>query len=148
MKRDSFLVLTIVAGLLAAALLMRWNDAHSREPSAQFAEEQLYLNGPAMKRLTLAFNGVAADWYWIRSLQYVGRKIVNYEDTHAGNFDLSKLSSLDLRAIVTRACRCASGDLSFIWELGVWLGRLSTNDKSPVDLSSTDPGNQRTAVAR
>ena len=52
-----------------------------------------------MKRLTLAFNGVAADWYWIRSLQYVGRKIVNYEDTHAGNFDLSSLSSLDLRLL-------------------------------------------------
>jgi transcriptional regulator with XRE-family HTH domain len=58
------------------------------------------------------------------------------------------LSSLDLRAIVTRACRCASSDLRFIWELGVWLGRLTTNDKSSVDLSSTDPGNQQTAVAR
>jgi hypothetical protein len=58
------------------------------------------------------------------------------------------LSSLNLRAIVTRACRCASGDLSFIWELGVWVGRLTTTDKSSVDLSSTDPANQRTAVAR
>ena len=28
MKRDYFLVLTIVVGLLAAALVMRWNDAH------------------------------------------------------------------------------------------------------------------------
>ena len=99
MKRDYFLVLTIVVGLPAAALVMRWNDAHSRDLSAQFAEEQLYLNGPAMKRLTLAFNGVAADWYWIRALQYVGRKIVNYEDTHAGNFDLSSLSSLDVRLL-------------------------------------------------
>jgi tetratricopeptide (TPR) repeat protein len=99
MKRDYFLVLTIVVGLLAAALVMRWNDAHSSDPRTQYAEEQLYLNGPAMKRLTLAFNGVAADWYWIRSLQYVGRKIVNYEDTHAGNFDLSSLSSLDLRLL-------------------------------------------------
>jgi len=99
MKRDYFLVLTIVVGLLAATIVVRWNDAHSRDQSAQFAEEQLYLNGPAMKRLTLAFNGVAADWYWLRSLQYVGRKIVNYEDTHPGNFDLSKLSSLDLRLL-------------------------------------------------
>ena len=99
MKRDYLLVLTIVVGLLAGALVIRWNDAHSRDPQAQYAEEQLYLNGPAMKRLTLAFNGVAADWYWIRSLQYVGRKIVNYEDTHAGNFDLASLSSLDLRLL-------------------------------------------------
>jgi tetratricopeptide (TPR) repeat protein len=99
MKRDYFLILTIVVGLMAAALLTRWNDEHSRDLKTQFAEEPLYLNGPAMKRLTLSFNGVAADWYWLKSLQYVGRKIVNYEDTHAGNFDLASLSSLDLRLL-------------------------------------------------
>jgi tetratricopeptide (TPR) repeat protein len=99
MKRDSFLVLAIVAGLLAAALLTRWNDEHKPALPTEPTEEQLYLNGPAMKRLTLAFNGVASDWYWLRSLQYVGRKIVNYEDTHAGNFDLAGLSSLDLRLL-------------------------------------------------
>jgi tetratricopeptide (TPR) repeat protein len=99
MKRDYFLVLTIVVGLSGAALVMRWNDAHSRDLAAQFPEEPLYLNGPAMKRLTLAFNGVAADWYWMRSLQYVGRKVIKYEDAHAGQFDLNDLSSLDLRLL-------------------------------------------------
>jgi tetratricopeptide (TPR) repeat protein len=99
MKRDYFLVLTIVAGLTAAALLTHWNDERNRNLRVQLADEQLYLNGPAMKRLTLAFNGIAADWYWIRSLQYVGRRIVNYEDTHSGNFDLNSLSSLDLRLL-------------------------------------------------
>ena len=99
MKRDHLLILTIVAGLAAAALTTRWSDAHRRDLETQFAEEPLYLNGPAMKRLTLAFNGVAADWYWMRSLQYVGRKIVNYEDKGNGNFDLSDLSSLDLRLL-------------------------------------------------
>ena len=99
MKRDYLLVLTIVVGLSAAAITTRWNDAHRRDLAAQFPEEPLYLNGPAMKRLTLAFNGVAADWYWMRSLQYVGRKIIKYEDAHAGNFDLHDLSSLDLRLL-------------------------------------------------
>lgn len=99
MKRDHLLILTIVAGLAAAALMTRWNDANRRDLETQFAEEPLYLNGPAMKRLTLAFNGVAADWYWMRSLQYVGRKIVNYEDKGNGNFDLNDLSSLDLRLL-------------------------------------------------
>jgi tetratricopeptide (TPR) repeat protein len=99
MKREYLLVLAIVVGLPAAALLTRWNDQHRHAPNEQFAEEQLYLNGPAMKRITLAFNGVAADWYWLRSLQYVGRKIVNYEDTHTGNFSLKDLSSLDLRLL-------------------------------------------------
>jgi tetratricopeptide (TPR) repeat protein len=99
MKRDLFLVLVIVVGLPAAALLTHWNEGHSRDLKVQSADEQLYLNGPAMKRLTLAFNGIAADWYWMRSLQYVGRKMVAYEDTHTGNLDLNSLSFLDLRLL-------------------------------------------------
>lgn len=99
MKRDFLLVLTIVLGLSAAALTTRWNDARHHDLETQFADEPLYLNGPAMKRITLAFNGVAADWYWMRSLQYVGGKVIKYEDTRAGNFNLSDLSSLDLRLL-------------------------------------------------
>jgi tetratricopeptide (TPR) repeat protein len=99
MKRDLFLVSVIVVGLTVAGLVTRWNDAHQRDHVTQFAEEPLYLNGPAMKRITLAFNGVAADWYWMRSLQYVGRKIIKYGDTHPGDFDLGDLSSLDLRLL-------------------------------------------------
>ena len=92
-------MITIAAGLFVAALISHWNDQRPHNASSQFAEEQLYLNGPTMKRLTLSFNGIAADWYWMRSLQYVGGKIVNYEDTHAGKFDLNDLSSLDLRLL-------------------------------------------------
>ena len=99
MKKDYLLVLIITVGLSVAALVTRWSDAQPHNTTAQFAEEPLYLNGPAMKRLTLAFNGVAADWYWIRSLQYVGRKIVTFEDSHDGRFNLNDLSVLDLRAL-------------------------------------------------
>lgn len=99
MKRDYLLIVTIAAGLMAAALVAHRNDVHRRDVPAQFAEEPLYLNGPAMKRITLAFNGIAADFYWMRSLQYVGRKIINYEDTHAGKLRLSDLSALDLRLL-------------------------------------------------
>ena len=99
MKKDYLLVLIIIVGLSAAAIVTRWSDAQPGNTAARFGEEPLYLNGPAMKRLTLAFNGVAADWYWIRSLQYVGRKIVNFEDSHDGRFNLNDLSVLDLRAL-------------------------------------------------
>lgn len=98
MKKDYVLVLVIIVGLSAAALVTRWSDGQARNTSA-FTEEPLYLNGPAMKRLTLAFNGVAADWYWIRSLQYVGRKVVNFEDTHGARLNLNDLSGLDLRLL-------------------------------------------------
>jgi tetratricopeptide (TPR) repeat protein len=57
------------------------------------------MNGRSAKRMTLAFNGLASDWYWMRSLQYVGRKIVTYEDEHNGKFDLGDLAKLDLRLL-------------------------------------------------
>ena len=99
MKRDALLVLTIIVGLAAAALIARWSDAHRVDISAQFAEEQLYLGGSTAKRASLAFNGLAADWYWMRSLQYVGRKLINYEDTHSDQFQLTSLNMLDLRLL-------------------------------------------------
>ena len=99
MKKNMILVLTIVLGLATVVLLARWMDDHRRDPQTQTSEEPLYLNGATARHLSLAFNGLAADWYWMRSLQYVGRKIIGYEDTHGGNFDLSNLSSLDLRLL-------------------------------------------------
>ena len=99
MRREAALVLVLVAGLAVSAALSRWLDTHRTDHEKQFAESQLYLSGPAAKRLTLAFNGLAADWYWMRSLQYVGRKIVNHQDTHESHFVLSDLGSLDLRLL-------------------------------------------------
>ncbi|HEX6187314.1 MAG TPA: hypothetical protein VFZ40_04485 [Pyrinomonadaceae bacterium] len=99
MKREAALILMLVAGLAVSASLSRWLDTHRTDQAKQFAESRLYLSGPAAKRLTLAFNGLAADWYWMRSLQYVGRKIVSHQDTHNGEFGLSDLSSLDLRLL-------------------------------------------------
>ncbi|MFS8086886.1 MAG: hypothetical protein ACMG6H_14730, partial [Acidobacteriota bacterium] len=114
MKKDYPLVLIIIVGLSAAALVTRWSDANHRDTTAQFAEEPLYLNGPVMKRITLAFNGVAADWYWIRSLQYVGRKIVNFEDTNTGRFNLNDLSVLDLRVLPSLLRMSATLDPQFM----------------------------------
>ena len=99
MKRDLTLAVVLLFALSAAVLLSRWIDARRAGPGANFGEEQLYLNGPTARRLTLGFNGLAADWYWMRSLQYVGRKIVSYEDTHTGQFNLNDLSTLDLKLL-------------------------------------------------
>ena len=99
MKREAALVVVLVAGLGVSVALSRWLDARRTDQAKQFSESQLYLSGPAAKRLTLSFSGLAADWYWMRSLQYVGGKIVKYQDTHDGQFMLTNLSSLDLRLL-------------------------------------------------
>ena len=48
--------------------------------------------------MSLGFNGLIADWYWMRSLQYVGRKVLSRPGRsmldNLGNLDLKQLPSL------------------------------------------------------
>src|ERR1700704_4928508 len=76
------LALVILVGILSAVMLTRRLDAQRQDMGTRLDEVQLYLKGRTARRLSLAFNGLAADWYWMRSLQYVGRKAVQYQDTH------------------------------------------------------------------
>ncbi|HKG79812.1 MAG TPA: hypothetical protein VKA78_10345, partial [Pyrinomonadaceae bacterium] len=69
--------LVVVAGLACAALLVCWMDTLRPPVDPNTIDESLYLNGKTAKRISLGFNGLAADWYWMRSLQYVGRKIMS-----------------------------------------------------------------------
>jgi tetratricopeptide (TPR) repeat protein len=99
MKKTVTLILIIVLGLSVVVLLAHRMDAHRGESQIQTGEEALYLKPTTARRLSLAFNGLAADWYWMRSLQYVGRKIVSFEDKHGGNFDLGDLSAMDMQML-------------------------------------------------
>lgn len=89
------LVIVIVAGVLAAVSLSRWLDGHRAPLNADIPDESLYLNGKTARRMSLAFNGLAADWYWMRSLQYVGKKIINLPD----NVELDNLGQLNLKTL-------------------------------------------------
>jgi len=76
-SRQRWLMLIVIGGLVSVAGLSRWLDSHPQPTDANIAEEQLYLNGATARRISLGFNGLAADWYWMRALQYVGGKIIN-----------------------------------------------------------------------
>jgi len=94
--REYALVLIIVCGLGAAAGLARWLEQHRPpvEHSAQRSEE-LYLQPQAARRLSLGFNALAADWYWMRALQYIGRKM----SAHEGAIQIDDLSPLNLKLL-------------------------------------------------
>jgi tetratricopeptide (TPR) repeat protein len=131
MKKDALPFSIIVLGLAAVVLLAHWLDDHRQDMNARFSEERLYVDGATAKRLTFAFNGLAADWYWMRSLQYVGRKIVNYEDTHDGRFSLNDLSALDLHLLPSLLRVTATLDPQFMapYEYGaVILPELNQNE--------------------
>jgi len=91
--RDAALALLVVAGLVAASGLSRWLDARRPAEDPFAAYEELYVAPETARRMSLAFNGLAADWYWLRSLQYVGRKVGAFE----GDFRLDDMSRLGIR---------------------------------------------------
>ncbi len=40
-----------------------------------YADEDLTLQGAKLKGFSLGFEGLIADWYWMKSLQYLGDKV-------------------------------------------------------------------------
>jgi len=70
------LALMMTVALATTMSLTRWLDLHRPTVDPAPQDESLYLNATAARRMSLAFNGLAADWYWMRSLQYVGRKMM------------------------------------------------------------------------
>jgi tetratricopeptide (TPR) repeat protein len=87
--------LVVLAGMLCAALLLRQIDSARPAADPNIADESLYLNGKTVKRMSLCFNGLAADWYWMRSLQYVGRKIINAPQ----DVSLDNLGALNMKLL-------------------------------------------------
>ena len=87
--------LVVVVGMACAMLLLRWIDTLRPPVDPNVVDESLYLDGKTARRISLGFNGLAADWYWMRSLQYVGRKIIN----HPEDVPLDNLAQLNMKLL-------------------------------------------------
>jgi tetratricopeptide (TPR) repeat protein len=108
--RDALLAFIAVAGLAASFGLARWLDVRRPAEDPYATYEELYLRPETARRLSLAFNGLAADWYWLRSLQYVGRKALEHE----GKYTLDDLSPLGLRNLGALLEQSAALDPQFM----------------------------------
>jgi hypothetical protein len=66
--------LTLIIGLALSTMAQLWLDAQPRVfPKT---DEVLYLtSGEALRHASLGFDGLAADLYWIRVIQYFGGKL-------------------------------------------------------------------------
>src|SRR5215510_14325289 len=93
--KTTSLALVVIVGIVSAVLLVRWIDARRPPTDPNAIDESLYLNGKTARRMSLAFNGLAADWYWMRSLQYVGRKVLSVPE----NVQLDSLEQLNLKLL-------------------------------------------------
>ena len=87
--------LLVVVGMACAALCVRWIDTLRPPADPNAIDESLYLDGKTARRMSLGFNGLAADWYWMRSLQYVGRKIISVPE----DVVIDNLSQLNMKLL-------------------------------------------------
>ncbi|MEP6919236.1 MAG: hypothetical protein ABJC89_26575 [Acidobacteriota bacterium] len=72
-SRREGLVLSLGMMALIAAIGLQVDRDRRFPRAAQESDQVLYVrSGAALKRLTLGFNGIAADVYWIRALQHYG----------------------------------------------------------------------------
>lgn len=94
-KHDGALLLTVLLGLASVVGLARLIDSQRPVSNPAIEEERLYLNGATVRRVSLGFNGLAADWYWMRSLQYVGRKVL----AEGQGLQLDNLGTLNLKLL-------------------------------------------------
>lgn len=67
----------IIAGYAVVFALGGFMDEHRAKLPAEYEDQDLTINGSRLKGFVLGADGLIADWYWMRSLQYIGGKIVN-----------------------------------------------------------------------
>jgi tetratricopeptide (TPR) repeat protein len=104
------LSLVVLLGLASVAAINRWVETHRPPVDSSMEEEKLYVTGSAARRMSLSFNGLIADWYWMRSLQYVGRKVI----ARGEKFQLDDLSALNLKLLYPLLDTATTLDPQFI----------------------------------
>lgn len=102
--------LVVVVGMASAALLVHWTDTLRPPVDPNAIDESLYLNDKTARRMSLGFNGLAADWYWMRSLQYAGKKLFDSK----GDVSLDDLSGLNMKLLAPLLDTSTTLDPEFI----------------------------------
>jgi tetratricopeptide (TPR) repeat protein len=69
-------IIILIAGLASLYPLQKWIDRAS--PVEVAGEETLFLaSGETLKKMSLGLDGLVANIYWIRTIQYFGRKLID-----------------------------------------------------------------------
>ena len=76
-KQTLFTFAVIVCGFAGIFVLSGFLEKNRPALPAGYEDEDLVLQGAKLKGFALGFEGLLADWYWMKSLQYVGGKIIN-----------------------------------------------------------------------
>lgn len=89
-------IAVIVFGFVAVFGLSNFLETNRPEIPVEYIDEDLALQGENLKGWSLGFEGLIADWYWVRSLQYMGEKLATSDEKF---IDIGNLESLDPRLL-------------------------------------------------
>jgi tetratricopeptide (TPR) repeat protein len=82
----------LTAGFASVFFLSNRLEISKPQLPEQYEDEDLSLQGQRLKGYSLGFEGLIADWYWMRSLQYIGNKFVKNTEERISLDDLTPLN--------------------------------------------------------
>ena len=106
----------IIFGFAAIFGLSNFLERHAATMPKGFDDEDLSIQGAKLKNWSLGFEGLLADWYWMRSLQYVGNKVLNSKE----DISLENLTPLNPRLLYPYLDNATTLDPKFlgVYEFG------------------------------
>lgn len=91
--KDLILTLLLVAAGFGAVFALSGRLEAARPPMPEgFEDQDLELHGARLKGFSLGMEGLAADWYWMQSLQYIGNKILKNREIKVSLDNLTPLN--------------------------------------------------------
>jgi tetratricopeptide (TPR) repeat protein len=94
-KRELIAGLTIAVGIATSALLSNHIEKVRPALPDDYIDSDLQVQGKRLKGFVFGMDGLVADWYFVRSLQYIGYKLVKKE----GEINLDDLRDLNPRLL-------------------------------------------------
>lgn len=104
------LAVLIVVGFFAVFTLSNFLEKNRPALPENYADEDLSLQGAKLKDYVLGFEGLLADWYWMKSLQYIGDKILNSKK----DFSIDDMNPLNPRLLYSYLNNATDLDPKFI----------------------------------
>lgn len=95
-KQLSAGLLFIAAAYVCVYALSNFVERNRVAIPETYTDEDLVFEGKRIKGFALGAEGLLADWYWMRALQYIGGKVLNSENE---NINLEDLGSLNPRLL-------------------------------------------------
>src|SRR5829696_6778501 len=104
-------LIVLLLALPSAAALSDLANNNRIALAESYEDADLDLQGKRLKGFAFGAEGLLADWYWIRSLQYLGDKIVRSD---ANDLNIDDLRSLNPRLLYPLLDNATDLDPQFI----------------------------------